>query len=266
MASGRIDTMDIHELIRLFRTGDSDRQIARLAGHNRRTVTRYRTWASEQGLLAGELPSVAELHRRLATTLPMPLPPQQVSSVAPYAEEIAQLRARGVEIAAIRARLEERHGQPVSYSAVWRLVHRLEPTVPEAMVRVEVLPGTEGQVDFGYGGLLLDPVSGTPRRSWVFVVVLSFSRHQYAELVFDQRVETWLLCHIHAFTFFGGVPERMVPDNLKAAVVRASFTEPVAQRAYRECAEHYGFLIDPQPPRQPHLKEWVSYCTSMARV
>jgi transposase len=255
MASGRIDTMDIHELIRLLRAGESDRQIARLVGHNRRTVTRYRTWATEQGLLTGELPSVAELHRRLATTFPTPLPPQQVSSVAPYAEEIAYLRARSIEIAAIRARLEERHGQPVSYSAVWRFVRRLEPTIPEAMVRVEVLPGTEGQVDFGYGGLLLDPVSGMPRRSWVFVVVLSFSRHQYAELVFDQRVETWLLCHVHAFTFFGGVPERMVPDNLKAAVVRGSFgDDPLAQRAYRELAEHYGFRIDPTPPHQPHLK------------
>ncbi len=97
MASGRIDTMDIHELIRLFRAGESDRQIARLVGHNRRTVTRYRTWATEQGLLVGELPSVAELHRRLATTWPTPLPPQQVSSVASYAEEIAQLRARGID-------------------------------------------------------------------------------------------------------------------------------------------------------------------------
>jgi hypothetical protein len=59
---------------------------------------------------------------------------------------------------------------------------------------------------------------------------------------------------VHAFAFFGGVPARVVPDNLKAAVVRASFSEPVAQRAYRECAEHYDFLIDPHPPRQPHLK------------
>lgn len=255
MASGRIDTMDIHELIRLFRAGASDRQIARLVGHNRRTVTRYRSWATKEGLLEGELPAVAELHRRLTTTLPTPVTPQQVSSVAPYAEEIAKLRARGIEIAAIRARLEERHGQSISYSAVWRWVHRLGPAPPEAMVRVEVAPGSEGQVDFGYGGLLLDPVSGKPRRSWVFVLVLSWSRHLYAELVFDQRVETWLLCHIHAFTFFGGVPERLVPDNLKAAIIRASFrADPLAQRAYRELAEHYGFRIDPTPPRQPHLK------------
>ena len=87
---------------------------------------------------------------------------------------------------------------------------------------------------------------------------------KYAELVWDQRIDTWLLCHRHAFEFFGAVPARLVPDNLKAAIVKASFTEPVAQRSYRECAAHYGFLIDPQPPRAPWLKEWVSYCTSLA--
>jgi hypothetical protein len=109
-------------------------------------------------------------------------------------------------------------------------------------------------VDFGYAGLALDPQTDRLRKSWVFTMVLSWSRHQYAEVVWDQRIETWLLCHRHAFAFFGAVPAKIVPDNLKAAIVKASFTEPVAQRSYRECAEHYGFLIDPQPPRAPWLK------------
>jgi hypothetical protein len=121
-------------------------------------------------------------------------------------------------------------------------------------VRVEVAPGAEAQVDFGYAGAALDPATGAARRAWVFVMVLSWSRHLYAEAVFDQRLETWLLCHRRAFEAFGGAPARVVPDNLKAAVARASVHDPVAQRAYRECAEHYGFLIDPNPPRTPRLK------------
>ena len=194
------------------------------------------------------------LQRLLTTTLPSALPPQQRSSLAPYREEIRTLREQGVEFAAIRARLEERHGHPVSYNAVRRLAAHLTPPARPVFVRVEVAPGSEAQVDFGYAGLAVDPASGQPRKSWVFVLVLSWSRHLYAEVVFDQRVETWLLCHEHAFVAWGGVPARIVPDNLKAAILRASFTEPVAQRAYRECADHYGFLIDPQPPRTPHLK------------
>ena len=247
--------MDIHEIVRLLRDGASDREIRGLLGLNRRTVARYRRWATEQELLAGSLPDVSDLEARLQASLPVVLPPQQTSTVAVYQEEILALRQQGVEVAAIRARLEEAHGQPLSYSALWRLVRRLEgDQAPAAFVRVEVPPGQEAQVDFGYAGRHLDPATGHLRKTWVFVMVLAWSRHLYAELVFDQRVETWLLCHRHAFEFFGGVPERVVLDNLKAAILHASAQEPVVQRAYRECAEHYGFRIDPNPPRQPHLK------------
>lgn len=246
--------MDIGEIVRLLRAGESDRTITQVLRCNRRTVAKYRTWAQTHDLLSGPLPTSAALHQLLARTRPETAPPQQVSTVAAYAEEIAAYRAQGLELAAIRARLEEAHGQPVSYHAIWRLVRHLEPRHVEAVVRVEVKPGSEAQVDFGYAGLMLDPASGRLRKAWVFVLVLSWSRHMYAEVVFDQRVETWLRCHAHAFAFFGGVPARLVPDNLKAAIVRASFTEPVAQRAYRECAEHYDFLIDPNPPRSPRLK------------
>jgi transposase len=255
MTFRRTGTMQIQEVLRLLRDGVSDRETARLLRLNRRTVVRYREWAEAQELLSGELPSAQELEARLAVTLPGVVPPQQTSTVEAYRAEIAAYRGQGVEVAAIRARLEETHQVPVSYSAVWRLVRGLTPAgAPAAFVRVEVAPGSEAQVDFGYAGQQVDPTSGLLRKSWVFVLVLSWSRHLYAELVFDQRVETWLLCHRHAFEFFGGVPERVVLDNLKTAIVRASIHEPLAQRAYRECAGHYGFRIDPNPPYSPHLK------------
>jgi transposase len=246
--------MEIVELIRLLRAGESDRAIVSLLGLNRRTIARYRRWAREQGLLEGPMPTGARVQQVLAATLPTPLPPQQVSTVAAYADEIAAYRARGLEIAAICARLAEAHGAPVSYHAVWRLVQRQEPPETKAVVRVERPPGEEAQVDFGYAGLTIDPATAAPRKSWVFVMTLAWSRHQYAEVVFDQRVGTWLLCHRHAFEWFRGVPTRIVPDNLKSAIIRASFTEPIAQRAYRECAAHYGFLIDPHAPRTPQHK------------
>ena len=246
--------MDIVELLRLLRAGESERSIRHLLGYNRRTIRRYQTWARQQGLLTGSLPDAAQMTALLDRTLPPTPPPQQVSSVAAYRDEIAALRAQGIEIAAICARLAERHGTPISYSAVWRLVQHLEPKPPETFVRVEVSPGSEAQVDFGYAGVILDPASGAARKAWVFVMVLSYSRHLYAELVFDQRVETWLLCHAHAFAAFGGVPQRIVLDNLKAAIVTACVHDPVVQRSYRDCATHYGFLIDPNPPRTPRLK------------
>ena len=246
--------MDLHELLRLLRAGESERAIRHVLGYNRRTIRRYQGWAREHGLLDGPLPDPAALQALLDQTLPPAPPPQQTSTVAAFRDEIAAFRSQGVEIAAIRARLAERHGEPISYGAVWRSVRQLEPKAVETFVRVEVPPGSEAQVDFGYAGLLQDPTTGQLRRAWVFVLVLSYSRHLYAELVWDQRVETWLLCHAHAFAAFGGVPARIVLDNLKAAILDACVHDPVVQRAYRECAAHYGFLIDPNPPRMPHLK------------
>jgi transposase len=247
-------TMEVMEVLRLLRMGESDRSVAACLGHTRRTVAKYRAWAQGHGLLTGPLPAAGEVHRLATETLPEQAPPQQVSTVAAYTTEILDHRARGMEVAAIRSRLEEVHGHPVSYMAVWRLLQRVAPAEPGVFVRVETPPGSQAQADFGYAGLTIDPASGKLHKTWAFTAVLSWSRHMYAELVFDQRVATWLLCHRHAFAFWGGCPRTMVLDNLKAAILHASVHDPVVQRSYRECALHYGFRIDPNPPRSPHLK------------
>ena len=65
------------------------------------------------------------------------------------------------------------------------------------------------------------------------MATLCYSRHQYAELVFDQKVGTWVALHKRAFDFFGGVPKRVIPDNLKAAVIEALVYYPILGEAYR---------------------------------
>jgi hypothetical protein len=85
-------------------------------------------------------------------------------------------------------------------------------------------------------------------------MTLGFSRHLYAELVFDQRIGTWIARHRRAFEFFGAVPRRIVPGNLKAAVLVASLHDPVPGEAYRRMAQHDGFLISPTRPRTPQHK------------
>jgi len=245
--------MDIREMLRRLQKGQSDRGVAKAMKVDRKTVGRYRGWAKEQGLLEGPLPTLGDLQRLLQETLDSPPPPQNGSTVEPYREVVLRLREQKVEMAAIYERLKER-GYVGSYSSVYRFVRSLEPLEPEVVVRVETLPGEEAQVDFGYAGMMIDPQSGKLRKTWVFVMTLSWSRHQYVEFVFDQTIETWLRCHRNAFAFFAGVPERIVPDNLKAAIVRACWDEPQAQQAYRECAEHYDFLIAPCRPRTPRHK------------
>jgi transposase len=227
--------------------------VAEAVGVDRKTVARYRSWATEQGLLEGPLPPLGTLHPLVEETLSSPPPPQNTSSVEPYREVVAKLRKRNVEIAAIYERLKER-GYTGSYSSVYRFVRNVEPLTPDVTVRVETRPGEEAQVDFGYAGRMIDPETGELRKTWVFVMTLSWSRHQYVEFVFDQKVESWLHLHRNAFAFFGAVPERIVIDNLKAGIIRACWHEPLAQQSYRECAEHYGFLISPCRPRTPRHK------------
>lgn len=245
--------MDIRELLLHIRAGSSDRQIERDMKVDRRTIKRYREWAEAQGLLVGALSSLEDLRVIANQTLSKQTPPQNVSSVEPYRDLVEQLVKENVEIAAIKCRLEEQ-GFTGSYAAVYRFVRRIKPRTPKATVRVERKPGAEAQVDFGYAGRMIDPDTDKLRRAWAFVMTLSWSRHQYVEFVFDQKVATWLRLHRNAFAFFEGVPKRVVIDNLKAAIVKAVWDDPKVQQSYRDCAAHYGFLIAPCRPRTPRHK------------
>ncbi len=253
MAGRRCKVTDVREVLRRLRLGEPERRIARDLDLSRNTVAYYRRWARGHGLLTGELPDAAQL----AALLQAPeeaRPPQEQSAVAPFREQVLAWRQQGVEGQAIYQLLVEQHGFMGSYSAVKRFLRRVDPPPVRATVRMEVAPGEEAQVDFGFAGLLFDPDLGRLRRAWAFVMILSCSRHEYVEFVFDQEVATWCRCHRAAFEFFGGVPRRLVPDNLKAAIVRAALYDPEVQRVYRELAEHYGFLIAPCRPRTPEHK------------
>jgi len=177
------------------------------------------------------------LHTQLETTLERALPEQNVSLVAPFAPLVDQLRQAGVEMAAIYQCLRDQ-GYTGSYASVYRFIRQRERVVPEVPVRVETAPGQEAQIDFGYAGRQMDPATGQQRKSWAFIMTLSWSRHQYVELVFDQQIATWIYLHRQAFAFFGGAPQRLVVDNLKAAVLQADATEPQLHPAYAECATH----------------------------
>jgi transposase len=243
----------LRDLIYRLRAGESERRIAKDLQVSRPTVHKYRLWAEGQGYLKPEqpLPDQATL---VAALGPAPQPPQMTSTLAAYQLTVEQLLDQGVELTAIWQRLKENHGYSGSYSAVRRFVQRLRPGEPEAFVRVHTAPGEELQVDFGSIGPLFDPVTGQLRPAYVFVATLCYSRHQYAEFVFDQKVPTWLALHRRAFESFGGAPRRVVPDNLKAAVLKILVHDPVLGEAYRRLALHYNFLVSPTLPETPRHK------------
>lgn len=85
-------------------------------------------------------------------------------------------------------------------------------------------------------------------------MTLAWSRHQYAEFVTNQKVETWLACHRHAFEWFNGCPTSIRIDNPKCAITRACYYEPEVQRSYGQLALGYSFRIDPCPVEDPAKK------------
>jgi transposase len=250
--------MDLHQLVRRLRANEKDRRTANALHLDPRTVAKYRTWAITQQLLEGEMPDHAALHALAKATLDLPtLPPQNQSSVEAYADQIRALLEQGLGPYLVFQKLSEQPGFTGSRTAVWRLVQKLRPPkTPKVVLRLETPPGEVAQVDFGEVTPLVDPQTGTLRRTYCFIMLLAWSRHMYVEFVFDQKLPTWLLCHQHAFEFFGAVPRRIVLDNLKAAIVKAYTVDhdPEVVRAYAECAEHYGFLIDPCLPKKPEHK------------
>jgi transposase len=253
MPGRRLSTVDIRTLLIHLRTKASDRDLNKTTGLARRTLARYRHWAKEHSLLEGDLPPIEAIQALLEQTMPAPVPPQNQSSVEPFRDIVVKLRRENVEIKAILARLQER-GYHGSYASVRRFVRALEPHTPDVCVRIETAPGEQAQVDFAEVGRLYDALSHRNRKVYAFVMILSWSRHQYVEFVFDQKLPTWLSLHMRAFAFFGGVPRRVVTDNLTPAIVEADPDNVIANRAYAECAEHYGFRIAPCRPRTPQHK------------
>lgn len=241
------------EIIYRIRSGESERSIARDLGISRPTVHKYKLKAAEGDYLNAyrELPGNEEILESLG---PAPHPPRAASTVERYREVVQKYLEQGLEMTAILQRLRENHGYQGSYSSVRRFVHQLQPGEQEAYVRVHCEPGEEMQVDFGSIGPIYDPKAGKMRNAYVFVATLSYSRHQYAEIVFDQKAGTWIELHQRALAFIGGVPRRVVLDNLKAGVVKALVLDPIIGEAYRKLAQHYHFLISPNRPHTPRHK------------
>lgn len=140
-----------------------------------------------------------------------------------------------------------------SYSIVKRYVRKVRPRRLPAFLTLSFTPGECAQVDWGsYGSV---PVGSTRRRLSFFVMVLCYSRMMYLEFTVSQTMEHFLACHQKAFDFFGGIPPKIMVDNLKSAVLkRVVGQDPVFNPKYLDFARHYGFTIAPCNVRKGNEK------------
>lgn len=207
----------------LYEQGYNKSQIARMLNIDRKTV---------RNVIKSRENGCEEVPRK-----------EYFSQFDPYENYILAKMEKGLTIKRIYQDLVRDHGITGTYSGVRHYVQRHRPPKQDVFMVLHSLPGEEAQVDFGFIGTL--NVGGKARKAWIFIMVLSYSRYMYAKITLDQSVKTFIMCHISAFQYFGGVPKVVKIDNLKAAVIEADFYEPLMQRTYAEFARHYGFLPEP---------------------
>lgn len=118
--------------------------------------------------------------------------------------------------------------------------------------------GEKAFIDYaGQKAHVVDAATGEVREVEIFIATLGASNYTYAEATETQRVADFVMSHVRAVEFFGGVPQLFVPDQLKSGVTRSDRYEPGIQRTYAEFAEHYGATILPARPRRPQDKAKV---------
>jgi hypothetical protein len=267
MARRTFDVIDICEILVHWHAGRSKNEIAGSLGLSRNTVRKYVAAAEATGMVPGGAAMSGEEWARLARLWFPELADTRLRQVtwpaiAGHRDYIVAQLAAGVTVSTIHQRLRDERSLAVSVASLRRYVAaNLPEEARRSQVRVLRLtpaePGAEAQIDYGQLGRWLDPATGRRHTVNAFAMVLCCSRHMFVRPVIAVDQRAWTECHVAAFGFFGGVPARLVPDNLKTGVDRPDLYDPKINRSYAELAAHYGCLIDPARSRKPRDKPQV---------
>ena len=242
--ANQLKMAEVQTILTLHKSGYSNRKIAELTGVHRETVGRYVAQAESENRPNAPTGSAEDNH---------PPPSGPVSACESHREVIEAKLEQGLSAQRIWQDLIAEHEFAGSYYSVRRFVKRLREKHELPFRRIEVDPGEEAQVDFGTGAPIVTP-DGKRRRPWVFRFILSHSRKDYSESVYRQTTDNFIACLENAFHYFGGVPKRVVIDNLKAAVPQADWYDPVINPKLQSFAAHYGTAILPTKPYTPRHK------------
>jgi transposase len=244
----------IRETLRLyFEAGLSRRAVGRCLHIATATVSGYLERLEKAGLawpLPDELTD-AELERRL---FPVEVPKGQ-RPVPDWNVVHRELRrAKNVTLRLLWLEYKEKHPEGFQYS--WFCQHyRQWQSKLDLVMRQTHRAGEKLFIDYaGETVAVVDPLTGEKQQAQIFVAVLGASNYTFAEATWTQTLPDWIASHQRAFTFFGGVPEILVPDNLKSGVTRAHRYEPDLNPTYADMAAHYGVAVIPARPYAPRDK------------
>ena len=248
----------VREILRLFYGLHlGKRQISRACGVSPSTVVDYVQKAQDKGIswpLAEDLDDakleamLSERSSRAKTALrPMPA-----------MDEIhSELRKKGVTLQLLWFEYKERYPEGYQYTQFCEYYHRWKKSL-DISLRQEHRAGEKMFLDFcGKTIPIIDPFTGESTEAQIFVAVLGASNYTYVEALPSQSLPFWIRAHIHAFEYYQGVTQILVPDNLRSAVTKACRYEPDLNPLYLSMAQHYGTAIIPARPYKPKDKAKV---------
>jgi len=256
MTTKRVTMQKLKEVLRLRYGAElSIRQIATSLGLSSGVVAKYISRAQAAGL-GWPLPeglSEAELAIQLRPG--RSVNPTQTAVEPDFIAIQAELRAKGMTRQLLWEEYAAAHPDDhYSYSR-FTVLYRQWRARQQLSMRQTHRAGEKLFIDYcGPTMAVVNPSTGEVRTAQVFVAVLGASSYTYAEATWSQSLSDWIGSHVCALEFYGGVPQLLVPDNLKSAVTKACRYDPDLNPAYQQMAEHYSVAVMPARPYKPKDK------------
>jgi transposase len=173
----------------------------------------------------------------------------------PYVKQ--ELKRKGVTRQILWGEYRSKHPEGYCYGHFCEYLNKWLQN-KDASLHIEQIAGDKLYIDFtGYKPSVVDPQTGEIKEVEAFVSVLGFSGKTYVRACESQRKEDFLPCIVHSINYYGGVPNVLVPDNLKPGVDKASNYEAEINRDLLDLGNHYGMAILPTRSRKPRDKAWV---------
>ncbi len=246
----------IREVLRLASIENlSVRQIASCTGIVHSTVRGYLRRAAAAGL---SWPLPEDVDDATIDAMLFPTMEQSTSErpIPEWAEIHRQLGRKGVKLTLLWREFKADHPEAHNYSQFAELYRQWRGGL-DLVMRQTHKAGERLFVDYAGMTMPIIDADGEIHQAQIFVATFGASNYTFVEATRSQDLEDWIASHQRAFAFFGGVPELVVPDNLKSGVKSPHRYDPEINRTYTEMAEHYGVAVLPARVRKPRDKAKV---------
>lgn len=279
MGYRRMDLPALKNIIRRHLAHQSQMEISRQEGFDRKTVRHYLGIIHHHGILPGkQMPDDEALQKILEDCLPRnartrhkrrELEPfrSEILALLGYEADEERIRHKPIKAKTVYLIIRDKYQLTVSYETFKLYLREIRPAGSRkpACVRLESEPGQELQVDYFSVGIFTDPRTGKRRKTYGFIGKLSCSRQPFLEFCHTQKAGQFVETHIRMMEFYKAAPSHIVIDNLKAGVIKPDIYDPRLNTAYRDFAEHYGTFIDPARVATPTDKAKVERTVQQGR-